>query len=77
MNTYTGYTEKGFSYNDQIELRDYCNRLHENGIKFLQSNIYCNEIKELYTDYNIETISVRHMMNRANANEVLICNYDN
>lgn len=77
MNTYTGYTEKGFSYNNQIELRDYCNKLNENGIKFLQSNIYCNEIKELYADYNIEAISVRHMMNRANANEVLICNYDN
>lgn len=54
--SFTGYTDGGFTYEQQKELRDECIKLHKKGIRFLQSNSYCNEILELYSDKSIFTI---------------------
>lgn len=81
--SFTGYTEGGFDYEKQKELRDECLKLNKKGIKFLQSNSYCPEILELYNDKNIfKIIEVKAKRNinskadkRGEIKEVLIYNY--
>lgn len=81
---FTGYTENGFGYEKQVELRDECLKLHKRGIKFLQSNSYTPEILELYSDSSVFTIKVvqaKRSINsksdkRGEISEVLIYNYE-
>ena len=75
--SFTGYTENGFSYEHQLELRDECNKLRSKGIAFVQSNSDCPEIRELYEDYNLKTVQAKRSINsnstlRGEVNEVLI-----
>lgn len=75
--SFTGYTENGFSYEQQLLLKKECDRLREKGISFLQSNSDCPEIRELYRDYNIKTVHAKRTINsnakkRGEINEVLI-----
>lgn len=75
--SFTGYTEGGFSYEQQIELKNECDKLKERGIGFLQSNSDCTEIRELYADYTIITVQAKRNINsngskRGEINEVLI-----
>ena len=81
--SFTGYTEHGFDYEKQVELRDECLKLHNRGVKFLQSNSYSPEILELYFDqkvFNIEIVKAKRSINsqvdkRGEISEVLIYNY--
>lgn len=75
--SFTGYTEGGFSYEQQIELRGQCDKLKKKGIPFLQSNSDCIEIRELYSEYQILTVKAKRNINskgdsRGEINEVLI-----
>jgi DNA adenine methylase len=75
--SFTGYTEGGFSYAQQIELRGQCDKLKKKGIPFLQSNSDCIEIRELYSEYQILTVKAKRNINskgdsRGEINEVLI-----
>lgn len=77
--SFTGYTEGGFGYNGQVELKKECDKLTEQGIRFLQSNSDCEEIRELYKDYKIKTVKAKRNINsvakkRGEINEVLISN---
>ena len=82
--SFTGYTDNGFDYDKQVELRDECLKLHKKGIKFLQSNSYSPEILELYADedvFTIEVVQARRSVNsqadgRGEIAEVLIYNYE-
>ncbi len=74
---FTGYTQDGFGYDEQIRLRDECIKLREQGIHFLQSNSDCEEICELYEDFKIETVEAKRSINsrgdrRGAVKEVLI-----
>lgn len=74
---FTGYTENGFGYKQQEELRQECDKLIDKGIHFLQSNSDCPEIRELYKNYTIKTVQARRVINsnsakRGEINEVLI-----
>jgi len=64
--SFTGYTAFGFDINQQEQLRDECIKLHNKGIKFLQSNSDCEEIKELYSDRSI--FKIKHVQARRNIN---------
>lgn len=75
--TFTGYTESGFSYNEQVRLRNECIKLRAKGIDFLQSNSDCAIIRELYADFTIKTVQAKRAINskgngRGTVNEVLI-----
>lgn len=75
--SFTGYTENGFSYEQQVELKKECDKLKAKGIHFVQSNSDCPEIRELYKDYGIVTVQARRSINsnskkRGEINEVLI-----
>ena len=77
--SFTGYTEGGFGYNSQVELKEECDKLNERGIRFVQSNSDCEEIRELYKDYCIKTVKAKRSINsvgnkRGEINEVLIYN---
>ena len=82
--SFTGYTEHGFDYEKQVELRDECLKLHNRGVIFLQSNSYSPEILELYSDqkvFNIEIVQAKRSINsqadkRGEISEVLIYNYE-
>ena len=82
--SFTGYTEHGFDYEKQVELRDECLKLHNRGVKFLQSNFFSSEILELYSDqkvFNIEIVKAKRSINsqvdkRGEISEVLIYNYE-
>lgn len=74
---FTGYTENGFGYKQQQELKMECDKLREKGIKFVQSNSDCPEIRELYKEYTIQTVKAKRVVNsnsakRGEINEVLI-----
>ena len=75
--SFTGYTENGFGYKQQVELKEECDKLKKKGISFLQSNSDCPEIRDLYKDYKIITVQARRSINsnaqkRGEINEVLI-----
>ena len=77
--SFTGYTEGGFGYNSQVELKKECYKLNEKGIRFVQSNSDCEIIRELYKDYKIKTVKAKRSINsvgnkRGEINEVLIYN---
>ena len=74
---FTGYTQEGFGYDEQVRLRDECIKLREQGIHFLQSNSDCEEIRELYKYFKIETVAAKRSINsrgdrRGAVKEVLI-----
>ena len=78
---FTGYTEGGFNYQHQMELRDECLKLHKKGIQFVQSNSDCPAIRELYSskEFKIITVQAKRSINskatkRGEINEVLIYN---
>ena len=61
---FTGYTEGGFGYDEQVRLRDECIKLKEQGIAFLQSNSDCDEIRDLYDEFTIRTVQAKRAINR-------------
>ena len=78
---FTGYNQGGFCDEEQIRIKNMCDKLNENGIKFLLSNSATPFIKELYKDYIIDIVSAKRIVNskadkRGEIEEVLIRNYD-
>lgn len=74
---FTAYTVNGFGYKQQQELKKECDKLREKGIRFVQSNSDCPEIRELYKEYTIQTVQAKRFINsisakRGKINEVLI-----
>ena len=74
---FTGYTENGFGYKQQEELKKECDKLREKEIRFVLSNSDCSEIRELYKEYKIQTVQAKRAINsnsakRGEINEVLI-----
>lgn len=74
---FTGYTERGFGYEQQKELKHECDKLRDKGVRFVQSNSDCPEIRELYSEYTIVTVQAKRSVNsnptkRGEITEVLI-----
>ena len=75
--SFTSYTDKGFSYEEQRRLKEECDKLRERGIPFIESNSDCEAIRELYREYTIRTVQAVRSINsqgnkRGKINEVLI-----
>ena len=78
--SFTSYTKDGFDVDMQYRLRDVCNTLHHKDVKFLVSNSDTPLTRELYSEYNIETVFASRAINckasgRGKITEVLIRNY--
>ena len=70
----------GFSKEDQIRLKNFCDRLNERGIRFMLSNSATSFIKELYKDYDQKFFNANSSINskatnRGGVKEILVRNY--
>lgn len=79
--SFTGYDKGGFNRDEQIRLKEVCDKLNKRGVRFLLSNSSTEFIKDLYSNYNIIPINAKRSINsvaenRGNVEEVLIKNYD-
>ena len=79
--SFTGYMENGFDKQQQIELKEECDKLNSKGIKFLLSNSDHPFIRELYREYKIIIVKAKRSINssgnkRGGINEILVRNYD-
>lgn len=77
---FTGYSKGGFSRDDQIRLRRYCDDLDRRGVKFMLSNSATPFILEQYGSYRITIVQAKRAINavaakRGEVDEVVICNY--
>jgi DNA adenine methylase len=77
---FTGYVQGGWGIDDQIRLKEACDKLTTKGIKFLLSNSSSDIIKDLYRHYNINVIKAVRAINsdgagRGKIDELLIRNY--
>lgn len=78
--SYTGYTENGFTKQNQIELAETCKALDEKGVFFMLSNSATDFIKEQYQGFNIDIVKAKRAINckgdgRAPVEEVIVRNY--
>lgn len=78
--SFTGYNKGGFDRKEQIRLKNCCDELSANGIKFMLSNSSTDFIKELYNNYNITIVNANRAINsngqkRGKVEEVIIRNY--
>jgi len=78
---FTGYDKGGFNRDEQIRLKNLCDKLDKKGVKFLLSNSATDFIKDLYKDYNIKVVKAKRAINsngnaRGEVDEVLVRNYE-
>ena len=79
--SFTGYTFDGFDENDQIRLKNLCDKFKAKGVNFLLSNSSAPFILDLYKDYKIDFVGATRSINsnangRGEVQEVLIRNYE-
>lgn len=79
-NSFTSYTEEGFSKKDQERLANVFKELDKKGVKVMLSNHNTDFIKELYEGYNFHIITAKRNINskgnkRGSVEEVIITNY--
>ena len=79
--SFTGYDKGGFNRDEQVRLKKVCDELNIRNIKFLLSNSATDFIKELYSDYRIEIIQSKRVINskankRGEVEEVLVMNFE-
>ena len=79
--SFVSYTEKGFGVEKHTELFGLCNKLNNNGKKFMMSNSNTDFVKQNFPKekYNIEYITAKRSINSKNPNsktiELIITNY--
>jgi DNA adenine methylase len=78
---FTSYTSEGFGLEDQKKLKEYCDQLNQNGVKFMLANSNCEFIRDLYQDYSQFTFSLNRTLNskkelrkQITDNEIMVTN---
>lgn len=79
--SFTGYNKGGFDKEEQLRLKNCCDRLNKRNIKFMLSNSATDYIKNIYSNYNITIVKAIRAVNsdsskRGAVEEVIIRNYD-
>ena len=79
--SFTSYTHEGFSYEDQVRLRDTFKKLDEKGAYVMLSNSSSPLVGELYKDFNIHKVSATRAngaksSSRGKIDEIIVTNYD-
>jgi DNA adenine methylase len=77
---FTSYSQKGFSAAMQVELRNFCDQLDQQGVRFMLSNSAAPSILELYSAYKIEYVHAIRSINskgghRGKIHELIVSNY--
>ena len=78
--SFTGYAQDGFAQRDQIRLRDVFAALDRRGCRMMLSNSDVPFIREIYADWQIDTVAVARAINcdaarRGKVSEVVVRNY--
>lgn len=77
--SFTDYTKDGFDYEDHVRLSQVYKALSRKGVNALLSNHNVDLVYELYSEFNIEPISVKRAINsdasKRIGKEVIIKNY--
>lgn len=78
---FTGYAKSGFGREEQIRLRECCDKLTARGVRFMLSNSATAFIREQYANYRITVVNARRAVNsnaskRGCVEEVVIRNYE-
>jgi len=78
---FTGYAKGGFDRQEQENLRQQCDVLHQRGIQFMLSNANTAFIREQYARYSITIVQAKRHINsngqgRGDVEEVIIRNYE-
>jgi DNA adenine methylase len=78
--SFTSYATEGFSREDQARLRDVYRVLDRRGCKLMLSNSDVPFIRELYSDFKVETVAAPRAINcdakkRGKVREVVVRNY--
>jgi len=79
--SFTSYTKEDFGKEDQFKLKEVCDRLNRNGVRFMLSNSYTEFILDLYKAYRIDVVYAPRAINskgdgRGKVKEVLVMNYE-
>jgi len=73
---FVSYSKEGFSDEDQVRLRDFCNQITTNGHYFILSNSDLSYFDELYQNYNIKRVETQRGLGRnKKVSEILISNF--
>ena len=77
---FTSYTHKGFDNSLQSNLYEFCKKLDERNVNFMQSNSSADSVYKMYEEFNIFDVMANRNINskgdgRAKVKEVLITNY--
>ncbi|MEH2332303.1 DNA adenine methylase [Nostoc sp.] len=77
---FTGYSSYRFAKDQQVELKNVFETLAEHGVKVMLSNSDCEFIREIYSRFNIHTISASRAINsnakkRGKITELLVTSY--
>jgi DNA adenine methylase len=78
--SFTSYARDGFSQDDQTRLRDVYKELDRRGCKLMLSNSDVPFIRDLYDDFNVDTVAAPRAINcdatkRGKVSEVVVRNY--
>ncbi|MCY7025792.1 DNA adenine methylase [Streptococcus sanguinis] len=79
--SFTSYTHEGFSYEEQVRLRDTFKELTERGVYAMLSNSSNPLVEELYKDFNIYFVEAQRTngaksSSRGKISEIIVTNYD-
>lgn len=77
---FTAYSSYRFAEDQQVELKDVFEKLARRGVKIMLSNSDCEFIRNLYSSFNIHTISASRAINsntkkRGKITELLVTSY--
>ena len=78
---FTSYTHEGFSYDDQVRLRDTFKKLSDTGAYVMLSNSSSFLVEELYQDFNIHYVEATRTngaksSSRGKISEIIVTNYE-
>ncbi|MDG8893358.1 DNA adenine methylase [Streptococcus pneumoniae] len=78
---FTSYTHEGFSFADQVRLRDAFKRLSDTGAYVILSNSSSALVEELYKDFNIHYVEATRTngaksSSRGKISEIIVTNYE-
>lgn len=79
--TFTSYTNEGFSYTDQVRLRNTFERLSKKGAYVMLSNSSSPLVEELYQDFYIHKVEATRTngaksSSRGKIKEIIVTNYE-
>lgn len=79
--SFTSYTHEGFSYEEQVRLRNTFKELTDRGVYVMLSNSSSSLVEELYQGFNIHFVEAQRTngaksSSRGKISEIIVTNYD-